>query len=943
MPLSWNEIRLRASNFIKEWQETAPKAREEADAHDFQTDFLNIFGVTRRQVATFEHRVKIGAEIGAHGETVGGRRGYIDLFWKGRFMIEMKSPGKDRKKAYEQAKEYAETLPEKDLPQGILISDFLNFDYYDLENNNELTTFTLAEVPKMVELFSYLAGYKDIKFEAVDPVDIEAAERMGELHDAIKDSGYSGHQLEMYLVRLLFCLFADDSGIFEEKKVFYKYILEHTSEDGRDLASQLGYLFEMLNEPKEKRLKNIDETLNKFPYINGQLFEEKLKTASFDSKMRKTLLKCCTLDWSQIKPEIFGALFQSIKDKEKRRALGEHYTSEKNILKIIRPLFLDALWEEFEKIRKHKSAKKLQDLLLFHTKLQRLKFLDPACGCGNFLVVSYRELRLLEIEVLSEYMQTQQVLDIEFLVRVNVDQFYGIEIEEFPARIAQTALWLMDHLMNIKASERFGKYIARIPLTAAPTVRHGNALMNGDEFDWDSLVSKNDLSYILGNPPFLGSKIMTERQRKEVTTLFSGVKNSGILDYVTAWYKKAAEYIQGTNIEVAFVSTNSICQGEQVPVLWPELLNKYNIKINFAHQTFKWSNEARGKAAVYCVIVGFSYQGDRVHSVPLQRKKCIFQYATVTGEPMEVIAKQINPYLIDADTVFIQSRPSPLCNVPPMSFGNMPLDGGNLILSDEEKEEFIKKEPLAKKYIKPLISAREFLNGMQRWCIWLVGVEPGEIKKMPEVQKRIEAVKQFRLASVAPSTRDHAIAPSLFRDRNNPESFIVVPRVSSENRKYIPMGFFDVKSIPSDTCMQIPNGTVYHFGVLTSTMHMAWMRYTCGRLKSDYRYSKDIVYNNFPWPNPTNKQKTEIEKLAQNILDTRSKFPKSTLANLYDPILMPPELAKAHLKLDKAVENAYGHNFENDSQRAAYLFELYKKLTGDMFVEKNQAKGRKTK
>ena len=426
------------------------------------------------------------------------------------------------------------------------------------------------------------------------------------------------------------------------------------------------------------------------------------------------------------------------------------------------------------------------------------------------------------MDVLSEYLWSQKVLDIELLIRVNVDQFYGIDIEEFPARIAQTALWLMDHLMNLKASEKFGRYIVRIPLTAAPTIRHGNALMNGDEFDWDSMVPKNELSYILGNPPFLGSKIMNDRQRNEVTTLFSGVKNCGILDYVTAWYKKAAEYIQGTNIEAAFVSTNSICQGEQVPVLWAELINKYNIKIIFAHQTFKWSNEAKGKAAVYCVIVGFAASN--------RPKKSIFQYASVTGDPMEVVAKQINPYLIDTDIVFIQSRSSPLCNVPPMSFGNMPLDGGNLLLSDAEKDDLIKKEPMAEKYIKPLISAREFLNGMQRWCIWLVGVEPGEIKKMPEIQKRVEAVKQFRLASVAPSTRDHAIAPSLFRDRNNPDSFIVVPRVSSENRDYIPMGFFDTKSIPSDTCMQITNGTVYHFGILTSSMHMAWTRYVCGRL-----------------------------------------------------------------------------------------------------------------
>jgi hypothetical protein len=427
---------------------------------------------------------------------------------------------------------------------------------------------------------------------------------------------------------------------------------------------------------------------------------------------------------------------------------------------------------------------------------------------------------------------------------------------------------------------------------------------------------------------------MNDLQRKEVTTIFSGVKNCGILDYVTCWYKKAAQYIQGTEIEVAFVSTNSICQGEQVPVLWPALMNRYNIKINFAHQTFKWSNEARGKAAVYCVIIGFALADRNI--------KKIYQYATVTGEPVETSVKQINAYLVDYDTIFITSRAKPLCDVPPMNFGNMPLDGGHLILSDEEKEDFIKIEPKAEKYIKPLISAREFLNGMRRCCIWLVGIDPGELRKMPEVLKRVEAVKNFRLASIAPSTRDHAAMPSLFRDRNQPDSFIVVPRVSSETRKYIPMGFFDFNSIAGDTCMIIPNGTVYHFGILTSTMHMAWTRYVCGRLEMRYRYSKDIVYNNFPWPNPTEKQKAEIEKSAQGILDVRAQFPNASLADLYDPVAMPPALSKAHQKLDKAVEAAYGRTFDDDSQRVAYLFELYQKLTGELFVEsKKRGKGRK--
>jgi type I restriction-modification system DNA methylase subunit len=613
MPLAWNEIRIRASNFVEEWKDKAPKAREEADAQDFQTDFLNIFGVSRRQVANFEHRVNIGGQEDLFGNTTGGRRGYIDLFWKGRIMIEMKTPGKDMQRAYEQAKEYAENLPSAVLPEGILICDFCNFDYYNLENNNELVQFKLIELPQKVELFGYLAGYKDVKFQAVSPVDIEAAEHMGELYDALKESNYTGHQLEMYLVRLLFCLFADDTGLFEEKKLFFRYIKERTSEDGSDLAMHLGQIFDMLNKPEEKRIKNIEETLGKFPYVNGGLFEEKLETAAFTSSMRNTLLKCCTLDWSQIKPEIFGAMFQSVKDKESRRELGEHYTSETNILKVIKPLFLDELWEEFEKTKKLSFTLRQQRLLEFHTKLRRLKFLDPACGCGNFLVVSYRELRLLEIELLSIYMQSQMVTDIELLIRVNVDQFYGIEIEEFPARIAQTALWLMDHLMNNKASERFGKYIVRIPLTASPTIVNSNAL----SIDWEKIVPKDEISYILGNPPFLGARVMSKEQKAEVNIVFDDMKDNSNLDYVTCWYKKAALYIQETNIEVAFVSTNSICQGEQVPILWPELMNKHNIKINFAHQTFKWDNEARGKAAVYCVIIGFAIVDRDTKYIPI--------------------------------------------------------------------------------------------------------------------------------------------------------------------------------------------------------------------------------------------------------------------------------------------------------------------------------------
>jgi len=928
MPLSWNEIRLRAASFAEEWGEKAKKAREEADAQDFQTDFLNVFGVTRRQVAMFEHRVNITNEIDQYGEKTGGRRGYIDLFWKGRIMVEMKTPNKDKTKAYAQAKEYAENLPPAELPIGILISDFLTFDYYDLEKGGEPIIFSLVDLPQKVELFGYLAGYKDIVFEAVNPVDIEAAEHMGELYDALRENGYTGHELEMYLVRLLFCLFSDDTGIFDEKKLFYKYIIDKTKEDGSDLAMHLGQIFDILNKPYDKRLKNIDETLGKFTYVDGGLFEERLEIAAFNSKMRKTLLKCCTLDWSKIKPEIFGAMFQSVNDKDKRRALGEHYTSEENILKVIKPLFLDGLWEEFGKIKKLSFANRQHRLLEFQAKLQRLKFLDPACGCGNFLIVSYRELRLLEIEVVSEYLQNQKILDIEFMFRVNVDQFYGIEIKEFPARIAQTAMWLIDHLMNMEASKRFNKYVARIPLTASPSIKIANAL----PLDWETLVPKDELSFILGNPPFLGKKEQTNEQKTDLLNVFDNLKGAGILDYVTCWYKKASQFIQNTDIEVAFVSTNSICQGEHVPILWPELINKNNIKINFAHQTFKWANEAKGKAAVHCVIIGFGLN-DR-------KNKKLYHYATVTSSPVETSVSQINPYLVDADTIFINSRKNPICDVPEIVFGNMPNDGGNFLLTEEEKNEIVKLDSAISKFIRPFLGADEYLYNTPRYCIWLDGVSPSKYSSIKPLIHRINGVKKHRENSTREATRKLASSPSIFGEIRQPDTdYLLIPRVTSERRQYIPIGFINKNVIAGDRNLIIPNATLYDFGILTSSIHNAWTRRVCGRLEMRPTYSASIVYNNFPWPNPSESQKLSIEKAAQEILDVRNKFNDSNLASLYDPLTMPPQLLKAHQKLDKAVEKAYGKNYTNEAEWVAHLFFLYQTLTESLLV--NNKKGKK--
>lgn len=910
MALSWNEIKDRAVKFSKEWENTT---NEEADAKPFLVDFFNVFGIVQRKVATFEHRIK---KLDEH-------EGYIDMLWKGTLLVEMKRRGKDLDKAYHQAMDYLYGLKQHELPKYILICDFFIFRLYDLEADS-IIEFHLPNLVDNVQHFGFIAGYQKREFKEQDPVNVHAAELMGKLHDKLKLIGYQGHPLEIYLVRLLFCLFADDTTIFE-KDIFIDFIEQKTNEDGSDLAARLNELFYILNTPVEKRLKNIDEHLARFPYINGSLFEEQLPPASFDSEMRRILLECCYLDWGKISPAIFGSMFQSVMNPVERRNLGAHYTSEKNILKLIKPLFLDDLWSEFNSIKGNRN--KLTD---FHAKMSKLKFLDPACGCGNFLVITYRELRLLELEILRHLYnpEEQTIIGIESIIWLDVDMMYGIEYEEFPARIAEVAMWLMDHQMNMIISHEFGQYFARLPLRKSAHIINSDAL----ELYWEYIIPKESLNYILGNPPFIGSKMMQQSQRDKIKALFDNIEGSGILDYVTGWYIKAAKYIHNTNIKVSFVSTNSIVQGEQTSILWGPLLNKYNIKIHFAHKTFKWSNEAKGNAAVYCVIIGFAGFDSK--------KKVIFEYDNIKGEPHIIKVSNINPYLVDSKDILITKKSNPICNVPKMSFGNMPLDGGHLLLSDQEKYEFLLKEPQSKNYILPLISAREFLNGQKRWCIWLVDADPGELKKMNEIIKRVDLVREFRMNSIAPSTQKFALTPTLFRDRNHPKNFILVPSTTSENRKYIPFGFFESSEIANNSCHIIPYGTKFNFGVLISIMHMTWVNYVCGRLESRYRYSKDIVYNNFPWPeNPTEKQKKTIENAAQKVFDARAQFPGSSLADLYDPLTMPPALVKAHQALDKAVDLAYRPQpFPNEAKRMEFLFELYDKYTAGLFKREKRKK-----
>lgn len=894
--LSWNEIRARAIKFSKEWES---ETSEHAEAKSFWDSFFNVFGISRRRVATFEKSVK----------KAGGEQGFVDLFWKGILLVEHKSKGKDLEKAYTQAKDYFPGLKEAELPKYILVSDFENFVLYDLDDGGE-RRFKLSQFPQNIELFGFIAGYQKQEIKEQDPVNIHAAEKMGELHDKLKEIGYTGYDLEVFLVRLLFCLFADDTGIFE-KNLFRDYIEEETREDGYDLGFYLAGLFETLNTPVENRAKNINEILNKFPYINGGLFSERLSIATFDYEMRELLLESASLDWGRISPAVFGSLFQSVMDVEQRRTLGAHYTSEENILKVIKPLFLDNLWDEFEKIQNTKT-KKEERLEKFHNKLASLRFLDPACGCGNFLIISYREIRLLELAVIREQLRGQMTLDIDLWVKVDVDQFYGIEIDEFASQIAQVALWLIDHQMNMKVSNEFGEYFVRLPLRKQPQIVHGNALL----LDWESIVSRKELDYILGNPPFVGSSLMSKDQKEDLKKVTTVIPKAGSLDFVTGWYIKSAEYIRGTEIKVGLVSTNSVVQGEQAILLWKYLMYQKDIEIYFAHQTFRWNNEAKGKAAVYCVIIGFSTMRGLT--------KTLFSYPNIKGDPISKQVDMINQYLLEAPSVFIEKRRNPISDVPPMIKGSQPTDGGNFLFQEEEMREFIVKEPLSEKYFRPWIGSQELVNSYQRYCLYLANCPPQELRKMPYVREKIEAVREMRLKSKKEATQKWADFPTrLTEDRTTNEDILIVPRVTSENRRFVPIGYFEYPTICSDSAFQLVNADNYLFGILNSSMHMAWMRTVGGRLKGDYRYSNTLVYNNFVFPEPTEKQKNDIKKQAQKVLDIRNKYLNSTLADLYDLLATPPDLLKAHRDLDKAVEKAYGRSFKTDEERLAFLFEKY--------------------
>jgi hypothetical protein len=912
MGLNWNEIKSRALLFSKTW---ADACNEDSEAKPFWIDFFEIFGITNKRVATFELNVK----------KLGGAQGFVDLFWPGVLLVEHKSRGKSLDDAVDQAIGYLHNLPERDLPQLVVVCDFARFRVRRLATG-ETVEFELQHLHKHVKLFGLLAGYKVQDIQAEDPVNIKAAERMGRLHDALKASGYKGHALEVLLVRLLFCLFADDTGIFQPAQSFRDFVEERTAPDGSDLGPRLGQLFQVLNTHEGQRSPNIDEQLGKFAYINGRLFEETLPMADFSTAMREALLDACALDWSAISPAIFGSLFQSIMDEKARRNLGAHYTSEANILKLIKPLFLDELHAEFERVKGNRNK-----LFEFHKKLRQLTFFDPACGCGNFLVISYRELRELELKVLRADHELsahkgQLTVDVHGLIGVNVDQFYGIEIEEFPAQIAQVALWLVDHQMNLRVSVEFGLYFARIPLKSSPGIRHANAL----RLDWNEVLPAERCTYLLGNPPFLGKTYQSKEQKADLAAVMQGIHGAGDLDFVCGWYVLAAQYMQSsTNTQAAFVSTNSITQGEQVAVLWGEM-QRLGMHIHFAHRTFQWTNEASGKAAVHCVIVGFGPQNQAV--------KTIYEYEDIKGLPHAVPVKRINAYLVDAPEVLLNKIRTPICQVPGMAYGSKPTDGGHLLMDDAEKNAFLAAEPQAAKWIRPFLGAEEFINNKQRWCLWLVDCPPKELRLMPEVLRRVQAVKAMRLASSDRQTQSDAANSTQFQKIRQPDTnYLLIPLHSSENRHYVPIGFCEATTICGNANAMIPNATLFHFGIMTSAMHNAFMRFTCGRIKSDFRYSNTIVYNNYPWPGFTgeplsDKHRNAIEQAAQCVLDARAQFSDASLADLYDPLTMPPALLKAHQKLDTAVDAAYQPSggkktYASDAERVAFLFELYQRIT----------------
>ena len=899
-----------AADFAKRWE---GRGYEKGDSQVFWTELLTeVYGVENpSSFIKFEQQAQLD------------HTSFIDVMIPStKVMIEQKSLGKDLRtpikqsdgtmlNPFQQAQRYMMALPVSQHPRWIVTCNFAEFDVYDMENpKGEPQRIFLKDLGREYYRLQFLVETGNEHLQKELEVSMKAGTIVGKLYDAfIREYGDDDpdalRNLNILCVRLVFCLYAEDAGIFGRHDIFHDYMEHYPTEDMR---AALLRLFEVLNTPAERRSRYLKADLAAFPYTNGGLFAEEIDIPQFTEEIRDLLLRHASLDfdWSMISPTIFGGVFESTLNPVTRRSGGMHYTSIENIHKVIDPLFLDEFKRELEDIKEEKITKNRNRRLAdFQQRLASLRFFDPACGSGNFLTETYISLRRMENEVIKELYSSRNLDLFDNPIKVSINQFYGIEINDFAVTVATTALWISEAQMLTETERIISQDIDFLPLKSYANIHEGNSLTT----DWETIVPKDKLNYIIGNPPFVGFTYMSKAQKSEMQPLFPNIKN---LDYVCCWYKKANDFIKETNIECAFVSTNSITQGETV-ARFNSLLD---YQIIFAYRSFSWNSEATLKAAVHCVIIGFSMQG--------RKDKYIYDGET------KIKANNINGYLLDAPNIIVESRNKPLFNIPKMIYGNKPADGGFLIIEENDYESFINQEPNAKKFIRPFMGAVEFLHNKKRWCLWLTNATPSEIKDCPLVYERIKKCQAKRASSIAEGIRKFAAIPSLFAQRTQPENvdFLIVPKVSSENRRYVPMAYIKAGTIASDLVFIIPDTTLYHFGILESNVHMAWMRAVCGRLKSDYRYSKDIVYNNFPWPAANDEQRQKIERTAQAILDARAKYPDSSLADLYDSVLMPPELRKAHQDNDRAVMQAYGFSLKmTESDCVAALFKMYAEQT----------------
>ena len=917
-----NEQKAAGRRFAEAWKD---KGYEKGESQPFWLSLLrDVFGVQRpEEFIIFEEQVKLD------------HTSFIDVIIpETHVMIEQKGYNKDLKKPikqsdgllltpFQQAKRYSSELPYSQRPRWIVTCNFKTFLVYDMENpSGEPEEILLENLEKEYYRLSFLVNTGNTHLKREMTISIQAGDIVGVLYDAIlkqyiePNNEHSLKSLNMLCVRLVFCLYAEDAGIFGRKNMFHDYLAEFQT---KDIRRALIDLFKTLDTKPEDRDPYDDSMLAEFPYVNGGLFaDENIEIPQFTDEIKNIILSKASddFDWSEISPTIFGAVFESTLNPDTRRAGGMHYTSIENIHKLIDPLFLDELKQEFESIKELKVVKTRENkLIAFQEKISKLKFLDPACGSGNFLTETYISLRRLENDIISELNRGQIVFGgfgSSNPIQVSISQFYGIEINDFAVTVAKTALWIAESQMMKETEHIVHQQLDFLPLKTNAFIMEGNAL----QVDWGKVVPKEELSYIMGNPPFVGAKYQSKAQRDDLTGLNTGLKDIGLLDYVGGWYIKAARMMDDTNIQTAFVSTNSITQGSEPAILWKYIFENHNTSIHFAYKTFIWGSEAKDRAQVHCVIIGFE-------NFTYDKPKKIY---TSNGRYIE--AKNISPYLIDSPNILVEKRLKPLCDVPKMIAGNKGVKCLPLFLDKEEKEQLISKNPSAKKYIKKMVGSAEFINNIERYCLWLVDCSPAELRKMPEVMKRVEATRNERLTSTDKQAQALANTPMIFRDTNNPDTAIIVPLVSSERRRYIPVGYIDSNTIANNKVSMIPDGTLYEFGVLMSNVHNAWMRTVSMRMKSDYSYSLAIVYNNFPWCKPTSEQKNKIEKTAKGILDARELYPDCTLADLYDPVAMPSQLRKAHQLNDRAVMEAYGFPIKDftESDCVAELMKLYQAL-----------------